>query len=638
MTEKEHVIIGTAGHIDHGKSSLVKVLTGIDPDTLPEEKERGLTIELGFVFMDIPDYEKQIVFIDVPGHEKFVKTMVAGASHVDAVLFVIAADEGISVQTREHFDILQLLSAREGVIALTKSDLVDAGHLDRLTSEVGAFVHGTFLERAPVIPVSSVTGAGLDTLKAALMAAGLRVQKREDCGYFRMPIDRVFVIHGFGTVVAGTVLSGEVKVGDKIEILPDQIEAKVRGIQVHKAKREASGLGRRTAINLQDIDKELVRRGHYAVAPGLTAPATRIDARLNLLKEAPKELKTRDRVRLHVGTDDVIARVILLEKDKIYPGESMIAQFVLESPTTAFYKDRYIIRTLSPLNTIGGGEVLDPAPERHRRFAAAALDGVRKLEGSLEDAVEQVFRKNGGRSLTPADVSRALAKSSSLVRDAVGKLAASGRLKTIPSDKDERFIPADAWEKLYQKALAAIKTYFADNPHRRFMPSADLQSHIAGDADDAVFKAIVEELVASRSALRSEGGLTLPGFEARLQAEDQKLADRVEAIFRKAGYESQLEDEVCRDLRLPLNQFRKVMGALLQQGKLVRLDPKVTYHREAFEKAKKSVLDYLRLRRTITISETKDILRVSRKYACAVLEYLDKLQITRRSGDTHVLR
>jgi selenocysteine-specific elongation factor len=638
MTEKEHVIIGTAGHIDHGKSSLVKALTGIDPDTLPEEKERGLTIELGFVFMDIPDYVKQIVFIDVPGHEKFVKTMVAGASHVDAVLFVIAADEGISVQTREHFDILQLLSAREGIIALTKSDLVDAGQLDRLTSEVGAFVHGTFLERAPVIPVSSATGAGLDTLRAALRTAGLRVQKREDCGYFRMPIDRVFVIHGFGTVIAGTVLSGEVKVGDKIEILPDRIEAKVRGIQVHKAKREASGLGRRTALNLQDIDKELVRRGHYAVAPGLAAAATRIDARLNLLKQAPKELKTRDRVRLHVGTDDVIARVILLEKDKLYPGESMIAQFVLESPTTAFYKDRYIIRTLSPLNTIGGGEVLDSAPERHRRFEAAALDGIRKLEGSLEDAVEQVFRKNGGRSLTPADVSRALAKSPSLVADAVGKLAAAGRLKTIPSDKDGRFIPADAWERLYKKALAAIKKYFVDNPHRRFMPSADLQSHVSGDADDAVFRAIVEELVASGSAQRNEGGLTLPGFEARLQAEDQKLADRVEAIFRKAGYEPLLEDEVFRDLRLPLNQFRKVMGALLQQGKLVRLDPKVTYHREAFEKAKKSVLDYLQLRRTITISETKDVLRVSRKYACAVLEYLDKTQVTRRSGDVHVLR
>jgi len=638
MTEKEHVIIGTAGHIDHGKSSLVKALTGIDPDTLPEEKERGLTIELGFVFMDIPDYEKQIVFIDVPGHEKFVKTMVAGASHVDAVLFVIAADEGISVQTREHFDILQLLSAREGVIALTKSDLVDAGQLDRLTSEVRAFVHGTFLERAPVIPVSSVTGAGLDTLKAALRTAGLRVQKREDCGYFRMPIDRVFVIHGFGTVIAGTVLSGEVKAGDKIEILPDRIEAKVRGIQVHKAKREASGLGRRTALNLQDIDKDLVRRGHYAVAPGLAAPATRIDARLNLLKQAPKELKTRDRVRLHVGTDDVIARVILLEKEKLYPGESMIAQFVLESPTTAFYKDRYIIRTLSPLNTIGGGEVLDSAPERHRRFEAAALDGIRKLEGSLEDAVEQVFRKNGGRSLTPADVSRALAKSPSLVADAVGKLAAAGRLKTIPSDKDGRFIPADAWERLYKKALAAIKKYFVDNPHRRFMPSADLQSHVSGDAHDAVFKAIVEELVASGSAQRNEGGLTLPGFEARLQAEDQKLAERVEAIFRKAGYEPSLEDEVCRDLHLPLNQFRKVMGALLQQGKLVRLDPKVTYHREAFEKAKKSVLDYLRLRRTITISETKDVLRVSRKYACAVLEYLDKAQVTRRSGDAHVLK
>ncbi|MCX6564016.1 MAG: selenocysteine-specific translation elongation factor [Candidatus Aminicenantes bacterium] len=283
MTEKEHLIVGTAGHIDHGKSSLVKALTGIDPDTLPEEKERGLTIELGFVFMDVPEYEKQIVFIDVPGHEKFVRTMVAGASSIDVVLFIIAADEGISVQTREHFDILQLLRVKEGIIALTKSDLVDADQLEKLGGEVGAFVQGTFLEGAPVIPVSSLTGSGLAEIKAALMAAGRCVCRREDCGYFRLPVDRVFVMHGFGTVIAGTVLSGGIKTGDRIEILPERIETKVRGVQVHKEKRDASGLGKRTALNLHDVDKTLLRRGQCAVAPGLITPATRLDARLHLL-------------------------------------------------------------------------------------------------------------------------------------------------------------------------------------------------------------------------------------------------------------------------------------------------------------------------------------------------------------------
>ena len=638
MSEKEHVIIGTAGHIDHGKSSLVKALTGTDPDTLPEEKERGLTIELGFVFMDIPEYEKQIVFIDVPGHEKFVKTMVAGASNVDAVLFIIAADEGISVQTREHFDILELLGVGEGIIALTKSDLVDADRLERVRAEVGAFIHGTFLESAPVIPVSSVTGAGLDDIKAALMAAGRRVRKRADCGYFRLPVDRVFVIHGFGTVIAGTVLSGEIKTGDRIEILPERIEAKVRGIQVHKAKRDISGLGKRTALNLHDIDKELLRRGQCAVMPGLIAPATRIDVRLRLLKQAPKELKMRDRIRLHIGTDEVIARVILLEKDKLLPGESMFAQFVLESPTAAFYKDRFIIRTFSPLNTIGGGEVLDIAPPRHKRFDAAALAGIRRFEGALEDAVEQFFMKTPDKSRTAEDAAVGLWTDRRAVRDVIQKLLNAGRLKKILSERDERYVAAEVWPALLEKIQAAIKKYFAANPHRPFMPLADLHSHLVRDADEPMFKAAVEELAVNGAVIRKEGALTLPGFEARLQAKDQELADRVEAIFRKAGYEPPLEEDVCRELRLPLNQFRKILGTLIKQGRLVRLDPKVTYHRDAFEKARASVLEYLRLRRTITISETKDILRVSRKYACAVLEFLDKSQITRRNGDVHMIK
>ncbi|MDP2914410.1 MAG: selenocysteine-specific translation elongation factor [Candidatus Aminicenantes bacterium] len=638
MSEKEHVIVGTAGHIDHGKSSLVKALTGTDPDTLPEEKERGLTIELGFVFMDVPDYEKQIVFIDVPGHEKFVKTMVAGASSIDVVLFIIAADEGISVQTREHFDILQLLRVKEGIIALTKSDLVDADQIEKLNGEVSAFVHGTFLEGAPILPVSSVTGSGLAEIKAALMAAGRRVRRREDCGYFRLPVDRVFVMHGFGTVIAGTVLSGGIKTGDRIEILPERIETKVRGVQVHKEKRDASGLGKRTALNLHDIDKTLLRRGQCAVAPGLIAPASRLDTRLHLLKQAPKGLKTRDRVRLHIGTDEVIARVILLEKDKLLPGESMLAQFVLESPTAAFYKDRFIIRTFSPLNTIGGGDVLDIAPPRHKRFDAAALAGIRRFEGAPEDAAEQFFRKTSDKSRTAEEVSFGLWAGLKTVENTIQKLVDSGRLKKMAADKDKRYVVADAWPPLLQKALAAVKKYFAANPHRPFMPLADLHSSMSGAADEPMFKTVVDELAASGAVVRKEGGLTLPGFEARLESKDQEFADRVEAIFRKAGYEPPLGEDVCRELRLPLNQFRKVLGTLLQQGKLIRLDPKVIYHRAAFEKARESVMEYLQKKRSITIAETKDILRVSRKYACAVLEYLDKTQITRRNGDVHVIK
>jgi len=636
--QKTHVIVGTAGHIDHGKSSLVKALTGIDPDTLPEEKERGMTIELGFVFLDLPNYEKQIVFIDVPGHEKFVKTMVAGASNIDAVLFIIAADEGISLQTREHFDILRLLRVNEGIIALTKSDLVDAARLAVLEAEVRAFVAGTFLDQSPILPVSAHTGAGLPALLDALQTAGRRVARRDDCGFFRMPMDRVFVKHGFGTVIAGTILSGEVKVGDRIEILPERIVTRIRGVQVHKSKQDASGLGRRTALNIHDVEKDALRRGQCASRPGFLHPTQRVDARLRLLQNSPIELKTRDRVRLHIGTDETIARVVLLEREKLKPGESMLAQFVLEAPTTALFGDRFIIRTFSPLNTIGGGEILDTTPLRHKRFDEAALAGIRRLEGGLEDAVEQILRKNSVRAPSAEELALTLGKRPPLITAALNTLASADRIVRVPAEKDERYLPSDAFAALKDKAYAAVKKYTAANPHRPGMPTADLASSLDKEAGDAALRMVIDRLASDQAVVRVEGGLTLPGHQAKLVDKDQDLARRVEMIFRKAGFEPPLEDDVVKELRLPLNQFRKIMGILAQQGTLIRLDPKVTFHRESLDKAKTAVLQYLHLRRTITIAEAKDVLKVSRKFACAVLEYLDKIQVTRRSGDAHVLK
>src|SRR5512136_100244 len=391
MPEKDHVIIGTAGHIDHGKSSLVKALTGTDPDTLPEEKERGMTIELGFVFLDDPGYEKQIVFIDVPGHEKFIKTMAAGASHVDGVLFIIAADEGISVQSREHFDILRLLGIRQGAIALTKSDLVDEARIADVQTAVRQFVQGSFLEHAPIIPVSSVTGKGVSDIKNALREIGLKVINRPDSGIFRMPIDRVFTMHGFGTVVAGTVLAGAVKLGDRVGVYPEGLSARIRGIQVHKEKREHSGIGRRTALNIQDVKKESLRRGQVLAAEGSLVPTTRLDARLDILPSAGREIKHRERIRLHICTDEVIARLVLLEGQKIEPGTTALVQFVLEKPTVALPGDRFVIRSFSPLVTIDGGQVLDPSPEKHKRLSGQVLEGMKKLGGAVEEAVEQAF-------------------------------------------------------------------------------------------------------------------------------------------------------------------------------------------------------------------------------------------------------
>jgi len=637
MPEKQHIIIGTAGHIDHGKSALVKALTGTDPDSLPEEKARGLTIELGFVFLDLPDYERQIVFIDVPGHEKLVKTMAAGASHINAALLVVAADEGVAVQTREHFDILRLLGIKRGLVALAKSDLVDGGRLEEAEREVRHFVQGSFLESAPIIPVSSVTGEGLDELKAALMDIGRQVCLPEVSGVFRLPIDRVFTVHGFGTVIAGTVLSGEIRIGDRIEIFPERIMAKVRGIQVHKEKREISGIGNRTALNLQDIDKDLLRRGQCAAVPGSLSPTLRMDARLRLLPSS-KEIKMRDRLRLDIGTDEAIARVVLLEEERLRPGESALVQFVLESLGVAVSGERFIVRTFSPVSTIGGGEVLDPAAERHKRFDAAAIEGIRHLEGPLEVRVEQAFRRSQKRSLSPPEAALFLDKRVQVVRKVIGKLVEAGKLVRIPTEKDERFLPADMRAGLIKKILAVINDYFQANPHRPSMPVADLRSQLEQEADEPSIRSAIDELIAQRTLVPVESGVALPGHEAGLAPKEQELADRVEAIYRKAGFEPPLEEEVVRQLRLRLNDFRQLLGVLLKEGRLVRLDPRIIYHRESFERAKSLLVDFLRLRREITIADAKEVLRVSRKFACAVLEHLDKIQVTRRRGDIHVLK
>ncbi len=639
MTRGSHVIVGTAGHIDHGKSSLVKALTGKDPDSLPEEKERGLTIDLGFVFMDIPDYEKQIVFIDVPGHERFVKTMVAGASHIDLALLVIAADEGISVQTREHFDILRLLGLQEGLIALTKADLpASRERLDSLRSEVAAFVKGSFLENAPVIPVSAITGEGLDELKDVLKEAGRRVRPRPDCGRFRMPIDRVFTIRGFGTVVAGTVLSGEVKAGDRIEILPDGIEVRVRGVQVHKEKQDHSGIGKRTALNLQDIDKVSLRRGQTAATPGFMAPVTRMDARLRLLEDSPVGLKTRSRVRLHVGTDEVIARVVLLEKEDLAPGESSLVQFVFESPTTALPGDKYIVRTFSPVATIGGGTALDQSPARHKRFDERALDGLRRFEGPLQNVIEQAFIKTAPMSKTPSGVSIERGINLSVVEDFVAVLMAEGRLHKIPSDKEPRYLPAESWDAAREAVLAAIRSYLKANPLRPSMPVADLRAQMERRTDEPVLRYVIDELVAEKAVARGDGTVSLPSYEAAMPAEDRADADRVESAFRRGGFEPPSEDEVCRSLRLPLNRFRKLMGSLLRQGKLVRIDPKITYPKDAYDKAREAALALLRKNGNLTIAGLKTELGTSRKFACALLEHYDASGLTRRIGDAHVLK
>lgn len=637
MPEKEHVIIGTAGHIDHGKSALVKALTGRDPDTLPEEKERGMTIELGFIFLDDPGYDKQIVFIDVPGHEKFVKTMAAGASSVDAALFIVAADEGISVQTREHFDILQLMGIKLGAIALTKSDLVDEARIAELTGSVRDFVRGSFLENAPILPVSSVSGEGIDSLKNSLQEIGRRAGARNDNGIFRMPIDRVFTMQGFGTVIAGTVLGGDVSAGDKISVYPEGRESRVRGIQVHGAKKDFSRIGKRTALNLQDIKKENLRRGQVAATPGSLVPTIRLDARLEILRSTEREIKHRERVRLHIGTDEVISRLVLLERAKIMPGGSAMVQFVLEGPTVALPGDRFVIRSFSPLMTIGGGVVLDASPGRHKRFSKPTIEGLGKLAGSTKEAVEQMFRELSRGILGVREISLKSGRAEPEVEKAVLGLLEEGRLVRVGEDQPELYIHESVLSRLSDHVIENIREYFAKNPQRLLVPFSDVRSEFLKRGDSETLKLVIDGLCRKNVIYRKEGQIGMVGREATSDPAETQATSEVEDIYRHTRFATPLEEEARLKLGLNPNLFRTAVRNLLQEGRLVRLGKKVTYHAEAYEEARRIVVGHIERRGSMTIAELRDSLKLSRKYAQAILEHFDGIGLTKRIEDRHVL-
>lgn len=640
-SEKDHVIIGTAGHIDHGKTALIKALTGIDADTLAEEKRRGITIELGFVFMKTPEDMKQVVFIDVPGHEKLIKTMVAGASSIDAALLVIAADEGVSVQTQEHLEILKLLGIKRGIIALTKADLTGKAQMENLIPEVKSFVKDTFLRDAPVVLTSAESGEGIEELRRRLLELSKQVKARQDNGMFRMPVDRVFTMPGFGTVIAGTVLSGEVKVGDRVEILPEGMLSRVRGIQVYRQKVKTSRIGRRTALNLPDIKKQDLHRGQCAALPGWLPPTIRLDAKLFLLTSSEKELKNRARLRLHVGTAEIICRIMLMGKDKLLPGESGFAQFVLESPTAAVPGDRFVIRTFSPLMTVGGGTILDSDPIKHRRFDDEALSGLERLDGDAEDMVEQMFLKSDFLSQNAEDIALKIGQSKERIEKEIEDLIMQGRLVIVTPEKkraeDARYIHINFYDNLKGKVVSSIEDFLRNNPYQLFMPMVELHSQMMRSADSNAFGKALQELQQEKLITTEGKKIGLGGYTTSLKPKEVQLAGLIEEEYKRAGLTPPVEEDVRQRIGAPVNLFNDIMSFLLESKKLYRLSEKVTYHTDALLSVKEFVIEYIRNNRSISLAELRDELKFSRKYAQAILEHLDNIGLTRREGNRRVL-
>jgi selenocysteine-specific elongation factor len=631
-----HLIVGTAGHIDHGKTTLVRALTGIDTDRLKEEKERGITIELGFAHLDLPGLPP-VGIVDVPGHERFVHHMVAGVAGIDLVLLVIAADEGIMPQTREHLDICRLLGVRVGLVVLTKSDLVEADWLEMVAQDVAGFLAGTFLEGAPVIPVSSTTGQGIAGLRTAIAQALGRVPPRETTGIARLPVDRVFTMKGFGTVVTGTLIAGQLRVGETVEALPSRIEARIRGIQVYGQAVDAARAGQRTAINLQGVEKSAIERGAVLSHPGLLEPSFLMDARLSYLASAAKPLANRTRIRLHLGTSEILARAILLGRAELAPGEEAMVQFRLESPGVALPRDRFVIRGYSPVVTLGGGELVDTRPAKHRQFSRAALEHVEIMADSdPAQTVPLLVGERGLAGIGREELSRRLNVAAGTMHNQLQALVKSGVLLEI-AGAPPLWLHREAAEHFERSALGLLGDFHAAEPLKPGAPKEELKSKFPA-ASPRVFAALLE-LLARRGKLAVEQDLVrLASHRVQLRVDQEQVKERIEAVFLRAGLQTPALDGVAQELRLDAKALREAVGLLLAEKKLVKITEEILMHEGNLAPLREKVRSYLKDGAKLGMPEFKELSGVSRKYSVPLLEYFDRSGLTIRVGDQRVLR
>lgn len=615
-----HTIIGTAGHVDHGKTTLIRALTGVDTDRLKEEKERGMTIDLGFASLRLPGGEVAGI-VDVPGHERFLKNMLAGATGVDVALLVVAADEGVMPQTLEHLEILEILEAENGVVALTKSDAVEPEWLEMVESDVRRALDGTFLARAAIIPVSGVTGEGVDALKAELAKLAGSVEGKTPGGPFRLPVDRVFTMTGFGTVVTGTLASGAVRVGDTVRVLPEGIDTRVRGLQVHGGIVEEAVAGSRVAVNLVGVEVSDVGRGSVLVPPGYLAPSARIDALLRVLPGAARPVKSRERARLHIGTSEHIGRVSVIGGTEITPGGEGYIQFVSETPIVAARGDRFVLRSYSPVRTIGGGAVLDPSAVRHRKSDSgliATLDARRR--GELSDLVEDALLR------APGPV--ALRELAARVGEPEGDVrAAAQRIGSLQLAGDRLMHPA-TFESISSRVTSALESYHAAHSLKAGMPKEELRAASARSIDTKGFAAVLAEIERLGRVESSESVTRFAGWAPSLSSEQKRAADQIEQAYRDAGLNPPS----------PEGWDGQVFQYLVDTGAIVKLDEGLFMSRDAVAQAESLLRSALSGGGGITVSAFRDLTGSSRKFVVPLLEYFDAKRVTRRAGDERILR
>ena len=632
----KHVVVGTAGHIDHGKSALVQALTGTDPDRLREEKERGITIDLGFAFLRTNDVHLGLV--DVPGHERFVKNMLAGVGGIDIVLLVVAADESIMPQTREHFEICRFLNIPRGIIAITKCDLVDEELRELATVETQELVAGSFLEGAPVLHVSSKSREGLKELEKTLVSMSSQVVRRTEKGLFRLPIDRVFSMKGFGTVVTGTSISGAIERDEEVEVQPSGVRTRVRGLQADGKKQERVTAGQRTAVNLQGVDVSQVARGDVLVRPGTFASTMMVDAEIEVLLGSPVPVKDLLRVHLHIGTSQVLARVRVLGPIRaIKPGERGFVQLRLETAVVIAPLDRFIVRRYSPLETIAGGVVLDTQPHKHAVKNAHIVTELGRLQDSDSEEVAAVFILEAGSSgLTERELAVRLGIDGDAARNIAKSLVVRGKAIDVSSGSALLLAPS-VTKSSGERLLQVVLGFQQQNPLRDGMPKGELKEKAAFDLPDEAFQWLVAHLVEGKK-IRTDRDVVAT-VEHRIQMTNEELDARVflESSYRQAGYQPQTLKSMAQEDNRKVEVLQRVERVLLREGMLVQIAEGLVFHREALEGLKQAVKGYKSRSDRIDVAVFKNLAGVTRKHAIPLLEWLDRQHVTRRVGNERII-
>ncbi|MEM4260993.1 MAG: selenocysteine-specific translation elongation factor [Candidatus Woesearchaeota archaeon] len=620
-----HIILGTAGHIDHGKSALVKALTGIDPDRLKEEKERGITIDLGFAYLKYTN-GLTVGIVDVPGHERLVRNMLAGAGGIDIVLFVVAADEGIMPQSIEHFNICNLLKIKSGIVAITKCDLVDKDWLDLVRNDVKEFLKDSFLENSEIINVSTITMENIELLKEKIKQESLKVNPKSTKGIFRLPIDRVFTLKGFGTVVTGTVFSGKISVGEEVDILPCKVRTKIRGLHCHGQSVNEAYAGQRVAINLQGVDRDLLKRGDTVVNIDRLVPAYQIDAKITLLSHV-KSLKNREIVHFHIGTSEKTARTILYGKNELKAGETCYCQFRLNEPVITMSGDRFIIRRVTPIDTIGGGEILDPSSYKisHRK----SINELTFFDnGTLTEKIALRIKRTSINGIRLSSLEGWINADIPEIHASVNDL----RSRQLVYQYDDMIFHSEAIRIFQDIIIKKLVEYHKNNPIKQGIPKEELRNYVKVDVK------IFNSLLLSMKDIHIERELVrLSSFKPLLNKKDEVNKDLILQILNKTGTEPPNIEELSKILNIEQKYILNMLKLMEKEGLVIKISNSIYVKSDSYQKGLENLRNFFREKPFITVREFKDIFPTNRKCAIHFLEYLDSIKMTKRVGDARQL-